>query len=190
VTSKLDDHLDLLGRDLSDRRLVVFSGMSGSGKSTYLSLLLDRHPDFVGRAFDRLFPAPIDWLNVRPAAELVVIDELQSVTELTGVARLLRAGHTLLAASHLPTAWVRLFGLRWPAMTFRTDQSAVKLERHLESRGFSFTPVAVRRFVSLYGANYVDLDIILERAKHTNFDRALTYFERYNRIDLSAPGRS
>ena len=54
-----------------------------------------------------------------------------------------------------------------------------------QTRGYTFTAEAVRRFASRYGANYVDLDIVLERARVRDFDQAWAHFEQYNSIEVS-----
>lgn len=178
MKTAVDDHLNLLIRSLGDRRLIVFTGMSGSGKSTYIELLLAEHPDFADRDYTWIGPAPIAWPVARQSTELVVIDEVSQVVELWHVTRLLREGHTLLVASHLPFVFVRLLALRWPLAHFRTDQSIEKLEHSLALRGILFTSERVRDFVRSFGANYTDLEIVLERSDGKDFDRALDRFER------------
>ena len=180
----LHDHLGLLEQSLAERQLIVFTGMSGSGKSSYIELLLDKHPDFQGRAHstirseDLLGPTP-DSLE-----KLVVIDELQRVRDLRPVVALLRQGHALLVASHLNSAWVSLFGLTWPAANFDTDRSAEKLKHYLHQQGVCFSARSVEEFCRLYGANYTDVDIVLERSGGDDFDRAFERFRRSASIEL------
>lgn len=174
----LNDHLGLLDGSFASARMIVFTGMSGSGKSTCIDLLLARHPDFAGREYTKIGPAPINWREADPSIELVVVDELQRFEDVRHVARLLRAGHTLLVASHLHAAWVSLFKMRWPSVHFYTDRSTDKLQRFLEDRGVRFTPERVREFGQAHGANYTDLEIILEHSSGEDFDLA---FERFRR---------
>ena len=44
-----DDFLGLEGEDFRQTRLIVFAGISGSGKSTALKFLCDHHPAFSGK---------------------------------------------------------------------------------------------------------------------------------------------
>ena len=174
----VNDHLGLLGRSFASLRMIVFTGMSGSGKSTCIDLLLAEHPEFAGRDYAMIGPAPITWPGADPRTELVVVDELLRIGDLKHVARLLRGGHTLIVASHLHPAWVRLFNMRWPADYFYTDRATEKLQRFLEGRGVRFTPERIREFGQAHGANYTDLEIILERSGGEDFDLA---FERFRR---------
>lgn len=86
------------------------------------------HPEFAERDHETIGPTPIDWPSSDPTTELVVVDQLQRLRELRHVARLLRGGHTLIVASHLHSAWVRLFNMKWPAEHFYTDRSTDKLQ--------------------------------------------------------------
>jgi hypothetical protein len=184
MKAPVNDHLGLLQRSFEKPRLIVFTGMSGSGKSSCIELLLGEHPEFVGRGYATIGPAPISWPEDIPPTELVVVDELQRFIELMQVARLLRAGHTLIVASHLQPAWVRLFNMRWPAAHFHTDRSTEKLQHFLEAHGVRFTPECVREFGETFGANYTDLEIILERSGGNDFDLAFERFRRSARIEL------
>ena len=174
----LNDHLGLLDRSFVSLRMIVFTGMSGSGKSTCIDLLLAEHPDFAGRDYVTIAPAQISWPKDDPPTELVIVDELQRFGDLRQVARLMRGGHTLIVASHLHPAWAHIFNMSWPVEHFYTDRSTDKLQHFLEGRGVRFTPECVREFGQAYGANYTDLEIILEHSDGKEFDLA---FERFRR---------
>jgi len=180
----LSDHLGLLDRSFESMRMIVFTGMSGSGKSTCIDLLLARHPEFAGQEFTKIGPAPINLPEVDPSTKLVAVDELQTFGELRHIAKLLRGGHTLIVASHLHPAWVSVFNMKWPAHHFYTDRSTEKLQHFLEERGVRFTPERVREFGEVHGANYTDLEIILEHTGGEDFDLAFERFRRSARIEL------
>jgi len=178
MKSLLNDHLGLLERSFARLRMIVFTGMSGSGKTTCIEMLLNAHPDFAGQDHTIIGKAPIAWPGVDLPTKLVVVDELQRFGELLHVARLLRGGHTVLVASHLHPAWVRLFNRWWPAEHYYTDRSTDKLQHFLKAQGVRFTPKRVQEFGREYGANYTDLEIILEHSGGEDFDLALERFRR------------
>ena len=179
------DHLGLLERSFANLRMIVFTGMSGSGKTTYIEMLLATHPDFAGREHTKIGKPPNAFPVVDPPTKLVVVDELQRHGELRYVARLMRDGHTALVASQLHPAWVRLFKIWWPAEHYYTDQSTDKLQHFLETQGVHFTPERVREFGRVYGANYTDLQIILEHSGGQDFDLVFERFRRSARVESS-----
>lgn len=183
-TFAVDDHLRLLERSFTDTRLLVFTGMSGSGKSTCIDLLLGEHPDLADLPYSRVGPAPIDWSATTIDTELVVVDELLELPELAHIASLLRRGHRVLAASHLSPLWVRAFGLFWPAEHYRTDDDTAKLITYLDRRGVPASDAAVRRYAAAHGANYTDLEIILEHTGCDDFDRAFARFQQTASIEI------
>jgi hypothetical protein len=78
--------------------------------------------------------------------------------------------------------------MRWRAEHFYTDRSTDKLQRFLEERGVRFTPERLREFGQAYGANYTDLEIILEHSGGKDFDLAFERFRHSASIELG--GRS
>jgi len=180
----IDDHLELLDRSFAGVRLVVFTGMSGSGKTTCIDLLQAEHPEFADQPCSRIGPAPIDWDRARVQTELVVIDELLALREVGRVVSLLRRGHRVIAASHLPVAWVRAVDLVWKTEHFHTDRTYQKLVPYLDRRGVRSSPDALREYAASFGANYTDLDIILAHTGYDDFDRALARFQQTASIEI------
>ena len=97
-----DDFLGLEGEDFRQTRLIVFAGISGSGKSTALKFLCDHHPEFAGGSSQWVW-----MLEKTPEVgsihgnRLVVVDEIRDPRQLPTVARLLRQNQTVAVASHL-----------------------------------------------------------------------------------------
>ncbi len=180
---EFDDHLGLMSRDFSDIRLVVFHGISGSGKSTAIGQLLRAHPNFRGRPHSYVGGRECGWRRSEETEELVVVDECAALSDLFRLAQLLGRGHRVLAASHLPVPLSALLGLVWPSVTLRTDADPGKIERYLAARGMQFTSDRVRDFYLRFGASYSGVDRILDFDGGDDFDRAYDRFTRCCRVE-------
>ncbi len=177
-----DDFLGLRGRELRGVRLLVFAGVSGSGKSTAMRFLEHEHPQFRGMRSVALSPASTpDALG--DSRRFVLLEEVHRPRELRAVAQVLRRGHTVAVASHLPLAWYAPFRLAWRCRFFQTDRDAAKISRYLNRRRLRFTEAAVADYCRRYRANYLDAAIILERFPLGDFDRAYGAFQRLCRIE-------
>ena len=62
-----DDFLQLKAASFRSTRLAVFTGVSGSGKSTAIQWLIQHHPDFQNRPIERVIGGGLDW--TMPAVE-------------------------------------------------------------------------------------------------------------------------
>jgi len=172
-----EDFLGLASRSFAGVGLVVFTGVSGSGKSTALEFLRRHHPDFAGR----------DWVTVtrgRSGLQLprchgcvVAVDEVVAVRELWSLAGLLRHNQVLVAA-HLPMACFLPFAGCCRMRLFRTDLDRGKIARALERRGIGFSLAVVDDYCRSYGSNFLDLEHILERWPTDNFDLSYAAFRR------------
>ncbi len=185
LRDSFDDYLALRDRDFSRDRLVVFTGRSGSGKSTAIRFLLDEHPDFRGRR--RIILEGPPFTRVEAGADVIAIDDLTSLRELGTVRRFLAGSRTLLVASHLDPAWFAPLSAWFRCAFFRTDADEGKIARDLERRGVVASAAAVRRYASIFGATYTDLDIILERYPEPTFDIALAKFTKFCTSTLTEP---
>lgn len=184
-----DDHLGLDSRDFAGVRLVAFHGISGSGKSTAIGRLLSHNPAFRGLPRSHITGARIDWSCERPAGELVVLDECKSLRDLAGLVGLLRRGHRVLAASHLPLASSRALGRIWPTVARRTDDDPRRIERYLAARGVRFDRPRVEAACRRFGASYAAADLILAFDGGRDFDRAYERFIRCCRVERPARWR-
>lgn len=182
-----DDHLGLRSTDFSDRKLVVFTGRSGSGKSTAIRWLLDEHPDFRGRECS-ILERPAFHGIPRRGADVLVLDDLVNPRDLRHLAVLLGRARTILAASHLSHLWFLPLRSFWPVALFRTDTDTGKIARYLKRRGVRASEDAVVRFVAEFGATYTDVELVLERYPAESFDAALARFTKFCRLRLDSPG--
>ncbi len=182
---RFDDHLGLLARDLSDLRLLALHGVSGSGKSTAIAWLLQTHPAFRGRTCSHVAGPRIDWRRLDLVSELVVVDECTALRDLHGLVRLLRRGHRVLAASHLPLATSAALGLAWPVLALATDRDAAKLERYLTALGADFSAERVGALCARFGASYAWVDLVLDYDGGLDFDRAYDRFERCCQVEVT-----
>ena len=180
-----DDYHRLGKIDLAATRLLVFQGMSGSGKTTAIDYLCQYHELFRDRSAKtfRLVGSGIQL----PALEeqLVVLDDVRFVRQLRPLGSLLRAGNTVLIASHLHPFYFLPWRLRWESRVFVMDQDEAKIERYLAQREVVASRQAVLQYCRLFGANYLDVDFILERCPGSTFDEALAHFLKFCELDLS-----
>jgi len=178
AADELDDYLGLLEQSLAGLRLLVFYGASGSGKSSQIALLRARHPDLQAREVVTVAPNAVPTHSV----DVLVIDEIQTLRQCVCLTPALRRCTLLLLASHVPPA------LLWPWRLGRAhrcvalDPLGHKLERELTRRGVRFSGSALATFVARFGANYTDLDIVLEHGGEDDLDRALARFLRGSSI--------
>ena len=184
MSSSFDDFLGLRTRNFKQTRLVIFSGKSGSGKSTAIDFLLREHPDFKNK--------DSAWLRLREShtgdaleKEVIAIDELITNRDLTVLVKLLIAKKTVLAASHLNQTWLRPLKIFWSCQMFVTDLDESKIERYLKKQNKTYSPEAISYYCKKYRANYTDIDIIVERYPEKNFDKSLEYFERFCQTNFS-----
>ena len=178
-----DDFLGLAGQSFDGVLLVVFVGESGSGKTTAMKYLETEHPSYSGRECQWVQILPGVGFSVVPnAASVTFVDEIRSIRDVWRLFRSARRGARLVVASHVG-GWAflpfRLFGR---VRVFRTDRAIAKLERYLQAQGVTYTAESLKRFASIYGATYTDLEIILERSGRRDFDAALRKFETFDRL--------
>jgi len=169
-----DDTLELGRKAFRGARLIVFAGISGSGKSTALKFLCDHHPVFSveSRCWLWMMGSIPDVKPIR-GHRLVVVDELTHHRQLPVVTRLLGQNQTVAVASHLHSAWFWPFRLAVKCHYYSIDGDHGKIGRHLDRLGVPCTAGAVAEFCRRHGASYVDLECILERHPGRSLDQAL-----------------
>lgn len=181
-----DDFLSLLEKRFNNARYVLFCGRSGSGKSTAVRLLLEGHPDFAHVTPFVIRPQQCEWQKIPDSASWIVVDEVKTIGDIFKIAKILAQGKRVLAASHVPPFLFRPLRIFGPGMAFLVDRDPAKLASYLQRKGIAYTDEALQRFVTRYGATYTDMEIILEYAGESNFDKAFARFERFCSIRLNA----
>ena len=182
---QFDDFLGL-GREVFDRtRLIILTGISGSGKTTTLKFLADHHASFRDRPQHWIWSMRMtrDSSTVRDK-RLIVLDEVVGVHQLPGVLRLLRRNQTVAVASHLHPAWFWPLRLVFKSRHFHTDHDTAKIQGLLRRRGISHTDAAISEFCRRHGSNYVDLECILERHPGRSLDQALHLSQKLDRLSI------
>lgn len=155
MQTDFDDFLGLAARDFSRHRLVVFVGRSGSGKSTAIGFVRQRHPAFE------------------------VMDELRRLADLERLRAPLQRGARMLVASHVAAGWFLALRPFMRVAVFRTDRDEGKIARYLHGRRIAASAPAVAAYVRRFGATYTDVDLILERFPSASFDASLRLFTRF-----------
>ena len=180
-----DDYHHLMSLDIVSTRLLVFQGMSGSGKTTAIDHLCEHHPHLADRpARTFRLTRPRYQLPVLED-ELVILDDIRFLRQLLPLGRLLRTGNTVLVASHLAPIFFLPWRSFWPSRVFVMDQDTEKIERYLAHKQVPFSRPAVLQYCRLFGANYLDVEFILERQPEADFDKALAYFIKFCQLKLT-----
>ena len=165
------DALDLAGRDFSRRRVIVFCGESGSGKSSAIRFVIAAHPS----------------IGADPGR--IVIEELRHWRDLGVFLRALMRRRRLLVASHLPVWLHRLLGVLAPTDVIALDTHPEKISRWLDARDVPYSSEAVAAFCARFGANYTDAALILDHRPGATFDAALGWFLKRCRLEHGTIGR-
>lgn len=185
-----DDFLGLAQGRFINSSLVVFYGMSGSGKSANLCFLANHHQDFKNRSHQWIWTAQKKFKFTPVADEpLVVVDEITSVFQLFEVKKLVKKNSTVAVASHLRPFWFRICMPRVSMKSFQTDEGDQKLRTYLKRKNISFNSAALHAYVNKYGSNYLDLQCILERFPKRNLDDAIQASERLDKIKVKKPSQ-
>ena len=182
-----DDYHRLMDQELCSTRLLICQGMSGSGKTTAIEYLCQNHRHLRDRSC-HTFRLEGPGCQFPPLQnQLVVLDDVRFLRQLLPLWRVLAAGNTVLVASHLSARCFLPLRLFWPSRIFVMDQDEGKIERYLARKQVSFSRQAVMQYCRLFGANYLDVEFILERWPGADFDEALAYFLKFCQLDL-VPG--
>ena len=168
-----DDFLGLKETNFANTKLLVFTGISGSGKSSYLKFLAQAHPDFKNLSQVWIWTMHQSF-QVKPTQkkELFLIDEINSPLQLLSLIRIKKSTAQWVFASHIHRLWFRLL-TQEKIKFYHTDHSSKKLETWMHRWGVSYSKESLLAFQKKYGANYVDLQCILERSPKKDLDYAL-----------------
>ena len=163
-------------------QLLIFAGVSGSGKSTSIQSVVGEHPAFKYQDRTVITGSPIQWNKELPPTRLVLLDELVCLTDLYQVVRLLMAGHQVIAASHLPSMAHFLLAVLFKARITYVDEDPVTIARYLANQGIACSDRAVAEFHALYRASFIDLKLVLEQNYSNDFDKAWARFNKAMQI--------
>ena len=182
---RFDDFLDIGKENFNGTGLIVFSGISGSGKSSYLQFLERGHAAFqnLKKKWIWTMHGSIN-LGEESVKSLLFIDEIVSPWQLISLALNGRRVGCLAIASHISPLWYHLaFPLRKKRF-FRTDRGVHKLERLLDRKKVTYSSKALETFYQKYGGSFVDLACVLERSPKRDLDQALIMHQRMDSLKI------
>ncbi len=183
-----DDFLSLKKQNFNNSRLLIFHGISGSGKSSNLNYIAHHHPSFQNQSVKWIWTHHKRFkVQAIHSYNLVVVDEIISPFQLPAIFKLLSQNKNIAVASHLNPAWFKILFPFTPTLSFRTDASAEKIRRYLSKKDISFSSESILSFCKSYGSNYVDLQCILENYPGKSFDDALKWNQKFNKIKSFTP---
>jgi hypothetical protein len=185
---QFDDFLGLGRQSFEQTDLLIFHGVSGSGKSSNLKFLAYHHPFFRDMSVHWIWTKHKRF-NIQSVQsyKLVVVDEIVSPIQLPAVYSLLKTNQTVAIASHISPMWFKLFFRHNRTISYQTDASTKKLSNYLKTRGIPHSTKVLRQFANQYGSNYVDLQCMLEAYPCENFDDAFRYNQKFNNIKCFSP---
>ena len=179
-----DDFMSLSGLDLMDSRLLVFTGISGSGKSAAIQHLLERFPEIERQGYETIIGDKLEW-KPRYEARWLIVDEVIDLFEAWRIRQLLKQGHRLIVASHLSVSILKIICLGYAGLYLCTDGESTKLAHYLDNKGIVYDTNSMNRFISRFGQSYNTLDVVLSYSQSTTLSRAMEYFDRQCRLSLS-----
>ena len=183
-----DDFLSLSKQSFNNTRLLIFHGISGSGKSSNLNYLAHHHPSFQNQRVKWIWTHHKRFkVQAIQDYELVVVDEIVSPFQLPAISKLITQNKKIAIASHLNPAWFKVLFPFTPTLSFRTDASGQKIRRYLDKRDISYSDESILSFCKIYGSNYVDLQCTLENHPGKTFDDALKWNQKFNKIKSFTP---
>ena len=183
-----DDFLSLKKQNFNNSRLLIFHGISGSGKSSNLNYIAHHHPSFQNQSVKWIWTHHKRFkVQAIHSYNLVVVDEIISPFQLPAIFKLLSQNKNIAVASHLNPAWFKILFPFTPTLSFRTDASAEKIRRYLNKKDISFSSDSILSFCKSYGSNYVDLQCILENHPGKSFDDALKWNQKFNKFKSFTP---
>ena len=159
---KFDDYLDLIPRDFSWYKYIIFTWVSGSGKSSYINELIARN-----KTLDK---------------NICVIDEITHMEDFLRYILRLCSPWKYIVASHIHPYCFFVYRIFWKILYIQTDENSEKMKKYLTSKWMSFSQEILEKYMSMLGANYTDVDIILESYEWDSFDEAFQEFFLFSSI--------
>lgn len=157
-----DNFLNIRSGDLDHIQLVIFTGVSGSGKSTYMEHIAQHHNNY---------------------NDILFLDDITRIRDLFKIIPHLIRGQRIVMGSHLPIAALRFLRIFSTQKIYRTDLCAEKLKRFLSAQNITFTNNILHRYIKDYKSNYTDMRLMMEHTQETrNFDKAYHRFQSYCHI--------
>lgn len=185
----LDDYLGLLSKDFSGVSTVIFTGPSGSGKSSQIRLLIDAHDHFRPMTKRSICPqaAGFSWRNCRSLlmnepVDLLIVDEICTLRDALQARKLLWHVPRQILASHIKPWVIRAAG---PTVQHvdTTVGGNIKLARYLDREGIAYTEGDLERYIRRYGSVFTELEIMLETCPAAKFDKVWETFHRFHKIN-------
>jgi hypothetical protein len=157
------DYLNILKKDFSDFKYIIFYWKSGSWKSTYIKKLK---------------------INNKTLKNFIVIDEIYDIFDFFRYLKLFKSKRQFLIASHIPNFLYFILKIFWKIEFYNINKCGKKICKYLDEKWFFYSTKAIEVYLFKFKANYTDLEIILENYSWNNFDEALSYFLKYNNLIL------
>ncbi|MDQ7010160.1 MAG: hypothetical protein Q9M94_07790 [Candidatus Gracilibacteria bacterium] len=168
------NYLKISEKNIKKEKIVVFYGVSGGGKSTYLDYFMKKYKNNLF-----LFHKEEKIKYKKTNKAYIFIDEIVYFTQLIIIFRYLFAGKKIFIATHINLIFYKIFFLFFKKKLFNVDKNFNKIKMYLDDKNINASKSSLKYFIKNYSGSFNELDFMLNNYKNkNNFEEILYLFEK------------